>query len=487
MLSIQGANAQIIKDLLFNSPGLQVGMQQGYTNVHDQGLNYQFRLYNRNTFNSGRFGELSLSSGVISGFGYRSQLTPLQYRIGQPVSLLGKNNPLYIYGGLGVFYDRPLEILAPDDPLTVEMGRGLPVSTFWDFEGGFAPFIPIGLGLDVPLEQGVRLNITAGYNHTLTGLKFNNNTVPKGFWGISMGLNFWKQKPEMPALPVFTSVKRYVPTETGLVQELGIVSVQPADLSQLLLDDLNRESINFDVLSSEIETVDEDWLSKTSLVIAMNPDKQIHIKGHADTTGSDQVNEMISESRARAVWMALAESGIHPDYLAYSWYGDENPASENESEEGHYQNRRVEFEIQSLKEQPYRSAPEGQIDFNYELNEPLSGVENLRFDWLRLTNESATETIGMAAGLLKAQPELHVLILSNSNGEGGPRLTRELEKARAQKIKAMMVEMGVEPRRISTFNPYLQELEEEMEQLLQPGLPQQVLIIPFTPSDYKGY
>lgn len=478
-------NAQSFTKIFSENPGVQVGMQQGYTDVNDQGLNYQFRLYNRHNFSSGRFGEISLSSGFISGLGYRSQLTPLAYRVAQPV--FGEDNPLYAYAGLGVFYNRPLEVIAPDDPLTVEMGRGLPTSSFWDFEGGFAPFIPFGLGLNVPLELGTDLNITAGYNQTLSAFKFNDREVPKGFWGISIGLNFNRAKKDYTPTPLFISTVRdaEIPSKNW-VQPLKIADIKEPNISAILLKGLNQRSINFDVLSSDIQVQDQNWLEETSLIISLNPGNQIHIKGYASATGSNQVNEMISESRSRAVWLALAESGIELQSIAYSWYGDNNPVSENDTDQGRYQNQRVEFEIRSLDE---AEAPVGQLEssgeaLSVEINKPVADTDDVQFDWLRLTGDNTEQIFNLVIELMANRPELQVFVGSVSNESWASlRLRREFDKARSDKLTALLVERGVDPTRILTHNPYQSEIPETFRPFLQQGLDQQTLIIPFNPSE----
>ncbi|MDR9417981.1 OmpA family protein [Gracilimonas sp.] len=451
-------------------------------------MNYQFRIYNRYQFESGRFGEISISSGIVSGLGYRSQLTPIDYRIGQPLTdlfIFERQSPLYFYAGAGKFYNRPLEVVAPEDPLTREMGSGLPVTSFWDFEGGFAPFVPVGFALEIPLELGARMTISAGYNQTISGLKFNDNEVPKGFWGVSVGLNLWKTKPrhEPPSYtpPAVQHVSRNHLVSTNLAPfEPNAVSI-----SEIILDGLNRRSVNFDVLSSQIQTEDLNWLSKVSMVLAMNPQQKIHIKGHASTTGSSHVNQLVSESRARAVWLALLESGVDPDFITYSWFGDDQPIQSDETEEGQYQNQRVEFEIQpvSKTEKSQTNFVKSRLEFS--INEPLSISENLRLNLLELSNENAHQTLARVAGLMKMHPDLSLFVLSKSIGEGGPSLTQELEKARSEKIKAQLIKEGVSANRIIAYNPYKDNLPQTLKNLISTEVSQQNLIIPLKTSDLK--
>ncbi len=75
------------------------------------------------------------------------------------------------------------------------------------------------------------------------------------------------------------------------------------------------------------------------------PDVEIMIKGYADSTGSIEFNQALSDYRAKAVAEYLTENGIASDRLSYKGYGTENPIADNNSLEGRKMNRRVEFTI----------------------------------------------------------------------------------------------------------------------------------------------
>ncbi|MEE4304389.1 MAG: OmpA family protein [Wenzhouxiangella sp.] len=72
------------------------------------------------------------------------------------------------------------------------------------------------------------------------------------------------------------------------------------------------------------------------------PDKQIRIEGHTDSTGSSAANMRISRLRAEAVRDALVEQGIDADRIQAVGMGEDFPIASNESAEGRRQNRRVD-------------------------------------------------------------------------------------------------------------------------------------------------
>lgn len=490
--ALGSVNGQKVKEMFFDTPGLQVGAYQGYTQFNDAGLNYYFRLYNKHSFRPYRFGEFSISSGIISGLGYRSQLTPIEYRFGQHFSrlfnspeplLFGRRTHLYVYAGAGILYNRPLEVVAPDDPLTVEMGNGLPTSSFWDFKGGFAPFIPIGFGLEIPLDLGANLNISTGYNQTLDMLKFNSNDVPKGFWGLSIGIDFKKQSPATPPprMPLF---KKFEPKPMPKVQ-VQSVEIEPVDISNGLLGRLNDETIHFDILSSELDTTARTWLAEAASILKQNPNRPLQVYGHADSIGTEAVNRMISESRARAVWLALIENGVDGSRLNYSWYSDDRPRETNSTKEGRFENRRVEFRTvppgSKFIERPTKDevyiVP---ILRDYEFDKPFFGGLKINFSESMLgMNEASKSYITVVSYLMILQPELEVVVMNQVDSRAGADLRTSLAKARAELIKAELIMKGIEPDRIHATIPGTAVYDRYSEYLQ--GNNQQNLLIPVRP------
>jgi len=77
-------------------------------------------------------------------------------------------------------------------------------------------------------------------------------------------------------------------------------------------------------------------------LLASEPDKQIRIEGHTDSTGSASANMRISRLRAEAVRDALVEKGIGSDRIQAVGMGQDFPIASNDSAEGRSQNRRVD-------------------------------------------------------------------------------------------------------------------------------------------------
>ncbi|MBI5219430.1 MAG: OmpA family protein [Bacteroidia bacterium] len=74
-----------------------------------------------------------------------------------------------------------------------------------------------------------------------------------------------------------------------------------------------------------------------------DPNYKIEISGHTDDQGSDQINQPLSENRAKAVTEYLVLQGIDAKHIKSAGYGKKKPVAPNKTEAGRQLNRRVEF------------------------------------------------------------------------------------------------------------------------------------------------
>lgn len=96
--------------------------------------------------------------------------------------------------------------------------------------------------------------------------------------------------------------------------------------------------------------------AKTSLtdfanVLKNNSDMDIAIIGHTDNTGSDAINNPLSENRAKSVSTYLKNSGVNASQIkTVEGQGSKNPVADNSTAEGRTQNRRVEVYMYASQE-----------------------------------------------------------------------------------------------------------------------------------------
>ncbi|MGR9087140.1 MAG: OmpA family protein [Gammaproteobacteria bacterium] len=79
-------------------------------------------------------------------------------------------------------------------------------------------------------------------------------------------------------------------------------------------------------------------------VMSINPGLTVKIEGHTDSRASEAYNQKLSERRANSVKQYLVEHGVEDGRMETIGYGETQPVDTNDTPEGRYNNRRVEFE-----------------------------------------------------------------------------------------------------------------------------------------------
>jgi outer membrane protein OmpA-like peptidoglycan-associated protein len=86
--------------------------------------------------------------------------------------------------------------------------------------------------------------------------------------------------------------------------------------------------------------------------IYKNSTANILITGHTDSSGSEELNQKLSEDRAKYVAQIFSQAGIPIERLFFQGAGEAQPVAANSLKEGQAQNRRVEvIEIEGSAEQ----------------------------------------------------------------------------------------------------------------------------------------
>jgi len=99
--------------------------------------------------------------------------------------------------------------------------------------------------------------------------------------------------------------------------------------------------IYFDFGSAETKEESKPVIAEIVSYLNENPDVKIIVEGHTDNVGSESSNQKLSENRAKNVMNKLIEGGINKVRLSIKGYGSTQPVSDNNSETGRAQNRRV--------------------------------------------------------------------------------------------------------------------------------------------------
>jgi outer membrane protein OmpA-like peptidoglycan-associated protein len=117
--------------------------------------------------------------------------------------------------------------------------------------------------------------------------------------------------------------------------------LQPIEIgNKVVLNNIFFDTNKFDLKPESIAE-----LQKLVEFLTVNPTVHIEISGHTDNVGNDQLNQTLSENRAKAVYEYLIASQVTPARLVFKGYGKTQPIAPNTSEEGRKKNRRTEFMI----------------------------------------------------------------------------------------------------------------------------------------------
>ena len=239
------------------------------------------------------------------------------------------------------------------------------------------------LGNELVLDAGVKWNIwpnkvalTSSYharhglNNIFRGGAENSKEITSAIqwaendhvWqlGLAKGINDGYGASEFQAFVGYTiHQKPTVPVEEVIPQPPVIEPVvieepiieeeewEPEELAKVEADQIIiREDIQFVVGTDEIIEASLPTLQFIAKLI--NDDVQIGhlvIEGHASEEGTHQYNYDLSNLRARAIFKALAEAGVHPDRMSHRGYGEALPKNLGSDEQALAENRRVEFHI----------------------------------------------------------------------------------------------------------------------------------------------
>jgi len=104
-------------------------------------------------------------------------------------------------------------------------------------------------------------------------------------------------------------------------------------------------NIFFDTNKYDIKPDSKAELQKLIDFLTLNSTIHVEISGHTDNVGNTQLNQVLSQNRAKAVYQYLVTGGINPARLVYKGYGDTQPIVPNTSDDNRSKNRRTEFKI----------------------------------------------------------------------------------------------------------------------------------------------
>jgi len=126
----------------------------------------------------------------------------------------------------------------------------------------------------------------------------------------------------------------------------ALAALKPGYTARDLVSALNLNIINFPTGSAQIPPDQTAFLSKAALAMKGAPSMTvIEIDGHTDNTGDAASNMALSQQRADAVRVYLIQQGVDGNMIVAKGFGDTMPIATNDTDEGKFKNRRIEFVV----------------------------------------------------------------------------------------------------------------------------------------------
>lgn len=118
-------------------------------------------------------------------------------------------------------------------------------------------------------------------------------------------------------------------------------NANPIDVARAL----SLQVINFDMDKAIIPEVNKPLLDKAADIIKVLPNISLLIMGHTDATADNAHNVALSQERATAIKAYLVAKGVDASKLMAKGMGEQYPIADNETEQGRFRNRRIEFAV----------------------------------------------------------------------------------------------------------------------------------------------
>lgn len=107
-------------------------------------------------------------------------------------------------------------------------------------------------------------------------------------------------------------------------------------------------NITFGSNSADISSSFYPTLNSLVLVFKEFNKNGVDIVGHTDSTGSQELNQSLSQRRAQSVANYLTANGVPGQRISAYGAGPSQPIASNSTDAGRAQNRRVEINLRPL-------------------------------------------------------------------------------------------------------------------------------------------
>ncbi|WP_188810250.1 OmpA family protein [Hymenobacter cavernae] len=123
------------------------------------------------------------------------------------------------------------------------------------------------------------------------------------------------------------------------VDSTGCRVIDPALMNKV-------KPVQFETNSTVLRKSSYPTLDNVITILNQYPEYSVRISGHADSRGTDEYNQGLSERRAASAKRYFTNKKMDPNRVTTEGFGESQPAAPNTSKAGQAKNRRVEFKFE---------------------------------------------------------------------------------------------------------------------------------------------
>lgn len=133
------------------------------------------------------------------------------------------------------------------------------------------------------------------------------------------------------------------PTLAGVKENNGCPAIKQ-EVAKTVTD--GAKKITFVTGSSKLASSSFKGLNKVAKALNEDANLKLTVEGHCDNTGTDAINDPLSENRAKSVQTYLTTKGkVDAAKITVAGFGSKNPIADNKTAKGRAANRRVELKL----------------------------------------------------------------------------------------------------------------------------------------------